>query len=154
MLGVVSAGTSTESLKDSHAVSTESDPLTTPEASKVSSPAVLQKPERRTPRSEPLAPEFPSASRAVRGAHQRGAGEHLTPVTSGSSAASQSLSALPAASAKPPKLAGIHKKQPVVIPHVAALGALVGALARASELDKALQLYKQVSSSAIVSKGG
>ncbi len=36
-----------------------------------------------------------------------------------------------------------------MIPHVAALGALVGALARASELDQALQLYKQVSPSVL-----
>ena len=50
-----------------------------------------------------------------------------------------------AAWSKPAAAAGDHKKQPTVIPHVAALGALVGALARASELDQALQLYKQAS---------
>ena len=50
-----------------------------------------------------------------------------------------------AAHSKPAAAAGDHKKQPSVIPHVAALGALVGALARASELDQALQLYKQAS---------
>lgn len=153
MLGVVSAGTSMESMEDSHAVSTASDPPTIPEASAVSSPAVLQKPERRTPRFEQLSPEFPSAAGAARGAHQRAVGERLTPVTLESAAASQSPSALPAASLKPPRPAGIHKKQPAVIPHIAALGALVGALARASELDKALQLYKQVSSSAFIGKG-
>ena len=48
-----------------------------------------------------------------------------------------------AAWSKPAAAAGDHRKQPTVIPHVAALGALVGALARASELDQALQLYKQ-----------
>ena len=50
-----------------------------------------------------------------------------------------------AAWSKPAAAAGDHRKQPTVIPHVAALGALVGALARASELDQALQLYKQAS---------
>lgn len=50
-----------------------------------------------------------------------------------------------AAQSKPAAPAGDLKKQPTVIPHVAALGALVGALARASELDQALQLYKQAS---------
>lgn len=36
------------------------------------------------------------------------------------------------------------KQQLMVIPHVAALGALVGALARANIVDKALELYAQV----------
>jgi pentatricopeptide repeat protein len=43
------------------------------------------------------------------------------------------------------KPAAVTKKgQTTVIPHMAAVGALVGALARANELDQALQLYKQV----------
>lgn len=35
------------------------------------------------------------------------------------------------------------KLQPAVMPHVAALGALVGALARANDVDAALELYAQ-----------
>jgi pentatricopeptide repeat protein len=39
---------------------------------------------------------------------------------------------------------GNSERQTMVIPHIAALGALVGALARANDVDKALELYAQV----------
>lgn len=37
-----------------------------------------------------------------------------------------------------------QKGQPILIPHIAAVGALVGALARSGDLNTALELYAQV----------
>ena len=141
----ISASTSTESEEESQAASTQSDPSTVLASSVATPPAVLQKPERRPPQPEQVSPEEPSAPGAGRGTRRRAIGKHSSHEPWESAAALQALYGRPAASAKPSKPAGIQKRQPAVIPHVAALGALVGALARASELDQALQLYKQVS---------
>lgn len=57
---------------------------------------------------------------------------------------------LPSSQPNSLKPAAMNKRQPTVIPHMAAVGALVGALARANELDQALQLYKQVCSKSLL----
>ena len=148
-LAKLPASSSAELSKKTQAASTQSDPLTAAKASAMSLPAVLRKPERRALQPEQSLPEVPSAPGAGRGAHQRAVDRPSSPKIWEITAASQTPHGLPAAPAKLSKLAGIQKRQPAVIPHVAALGALVGALARASELDQALQLYKQVSPSVL-----
>ena len=145
----VSACTSAEVVEGSQAASTQSDSLTVSEGSTASSPAMLHKPVRRTPQPEQLSPEVPSAPAAGTGTHQRVTNKAPSPFARKSAAALQATYHRSTGSAKPSRPAGIQKRQPAVIPHVAALGALVGALARASELDPALQLYKQVSPLAV-----
>ena len=145
LLEKLSASTSAELSEESRAASTQSDPLTVSEASAASLPAVLRRPERRTLQPEQSSPKVPSAPGAGRGAHHTAVSKPSSPRMWEPAAAPQSSDGLPTAPSKPSRLAVGQKRQPAVIPYVAALGALVGALARASELDKALQLYKQVS---------
>ena len=114
------------------------------------------KPTRRIAAPEAPAEKSPQASlkfaAAGESAHWRnGAHQGLSNSRQGLSAATATAgrdgtSPQHARGAQQPQAApvGIQKRQPAVIPHVAALGALVGALARASDLDEALQLYKQV----------
>ncbi len=143
----LSASASAELSEESRAASLQSDPLTIPDTSAVSSPAMLRKPERKSLHPDQSLPEVPSAPGGGRGAHHGAVDRPCSPKMWNITAASQTPYGPPAAPANPSRLAGIQKRQPAVIPHVAALGALVGALARASELDQALQLYKQVSPS-------
>jgi hypothetical protein len=60
------------------------------------------------------------------------------------STASEAELALNAKHRKPSQHVVKQKGQPILIPHIAAVGALVGALARSGDLDTALELYAQV----------
>ena len=141
------ASSSASSIHDDTTASPSKDDLTITANSAVSSLVIQPKPARRIP-----PPDQPSP--AVSGIREEKRGPQSYPVTNKVLASPRrrvSTGTKPApfdclaVLNKQSKPTGIQKKQPTVIPHVAALGALVGALARASELDQALQLYKQVS---------
>ena len=143
------ASTSAEQPGKSRAADLQPDALLSAETIAVSPLLVLQKPERRTLKPEHLSAQEHSASAPSRGPQQRAVDRPVTPEKRESAASSGTPYVRPPPLARKSTPAGSQKRQPPVIPHVAALGALVGALARASELDQALQLYKQVRSTAI-----
>ena len=98
---------------------------------------------------------FQAADAANGTSHGKTHGILASPGRSGSTSAERTSEAtqqsragttLPSSQPNCLKPAAMNKRQPTVIPHMAAVGALVGALARANELDQALQLYKQVCS--------
>ena len=138
---------SASSILDDTTASPSADDLPVAANSAVSSPPIQPKPARRIP--SPVQP-----SPAVSGIREEKRGLQNHPVTNevlasprrqvGTGTKPASFDGL-AVLNKQSKPTGSQKKQPTVIPHVAALGALVGALARASDIDQALLLYKQVS---------
>ena len=119
-----------------------------------SSLLMAPKPRRRVSEADSAAASSLNMFQAADAANGTSHGKtHGSPGRSGStfadhtSEATQQSRAGPSLAASQPKLlkpAAMKKRQPTVIPHMAAVGALVGALARANELDQALQLYKQV----------
>lgn len=121
-----------------------------------SSLLMAPKPRRRVSEADSAAASSLNMFQAADAANGTSHGKtHGSPGRSGStfadhtSEATQQSRAGPSLAASQPKLlkpAAMKKRQPTVIPHMAAVGALVGALARANELDQALQLYKQVCS--------
>ena len=114
------------------------------------------KPRRRISEPDSAAASSLNMFQAADAANETSHGKtHGSPGRSGSTfadhtseATQQSRAGTSLAASQPNRLkpAAMNKRKPTVIPHMAAVGALVGALARANELDQALQLYKQVCS--------
>jgi hypothetical protein len=125
----------------------------------LSSLLMAPKPRRKVSEPDSAAASSPNMFQAADVAsgtsHGKTHGISASPGRSGSTSAERTSEAtqqsragttLPSSRPNCLKPAAMNKRQPTVIPHMAAVGALVGALARANELDQALQLYKQVCS--------